>query len=105
MFVLERPQNISGWSLCVCRLMEAGGGGGEMLGWEKRVLNDLWRTRLSYYSAPLAPSSPPLFSARCLSVSVFLCVAGRAYWRERRQKKRKKEERKIVYFLNYSTSK
>jgi hypothetical protein len=27
------------------------------------------------------PSPPPLPSASCLSFSVFLCVAGRAYWR------------------------
>ncbi len=27
---------------------------------------------------------PPLRSASCLSFSVFLCVAGRAYWREKR---------------------
>ncbi len=53
---------------------------------EQRVLNDLWSAR------PFSPSSydlatrtffPSLLSASCLSFSVFLCVAGRACWRER----------------------
>ncbi len=35
----------------------------------------------SYDLAP-SPPLPPLPSASCLSFSVFLCVAGRAYWRE-----------------------
>ena len=43
----------------------------------------------SYDSAPRLSSrvwslDHPLPSASCLSFSVFLCVAGRAYWRERR---------------------
>ncbi len=36
----------------------------------------------SYDSAPRPPPSSPLPSVRCLSFSVFLCVSGRAYWRE-----------------------
>ncbi len=48
----------------------------------------LWRTRLSrrqmiwllrFYPMP----SPPLPSASCLAFSVFLCVAGQAYWRKK----------------------
>ncbi len=37
---------------------------------------------LSYNLAP-APTPSPLLSASCLFFSVFLCVVGRAYWRER----------------------
>ncbi len=36
----------------------------------------------SYDSAPRLPCPPPLPSAYCLSFSVFLCVAGPAYWQE-----------------------
>jgi hypothetical protein len=47
-----------------------------------KVLNDLWRTRLFLRWFDSAPRPPPLSpSESCLSFSVFLCVAGRAYWR------------------------
>ncbi len=36
-----------------------------------------------YRGAYYPPPFPPLLAASCLSFSVFLCVAGRAYWRER----------------------
>ncbi len=37
----------------------------------------------SYDSAPFPPSTLPFSSARCLSFSVLMRIAGRAYWRER----------------------
>ncbi len=45
----------------------------------QRVLNDFQRTRLFCGHMNPAPPTPPLPSASCLSFSVFLCVAGRAY--------------------------
>ncbi len=49
----------------------------------QRVLNDLKRTRFScsrMIRLHAHPLPPPLPSASCFSVSVFLCVAGWAYW-------------------------
>ncbi len=37
----------------------------------------------TYYMAQRPPPSPPFPSASCLSFSIFLCIAGPAYWRER----------------------
>jgi hypothetical protein len=54
--------------------------------WNQRVRNELYKSR---FCSPrimwLLPPPPPypLPSASRLSFSVFLCVAGRAYWRER----------------------
>ncbi len=59
------------------------------VGVHQRVFNDLKMTRLLFvvWSGWLLPHSfPPPPSASCLSFSVFLCVAGRAYWWERREK-------------------
>ncbi len=39
---------------------------------------------VAWFGSSTTPSPHYLPSASCLSFSVFLCVAGRAYWRERR---------------------
>jgi hypothetical protein len=51
---------------------------------KQRVLKDLYKTKLSrcrmiWLLPNPSPTPPPLPSASCLSFSVFLCVAGRAY--------------------------
>jgi hypothetical protein len=52
---------------------------------DQRVLNDLQRTSRSCgrMIRLLAHPLPPLPPSNCLSFSVFLCVGGLAYWRER----------------------
>jgi len=51
----------------------------------QRVLNDFFYIEDQAFlrSYDSAPRSPPLPSASCPSFSVFLCVAGQAYWRVR----------------------
>jgi hypothetical protein len=49
----------------------------------QRVMNDIQRTRLSRRRRILILLPPPLPSESCLSFSVFLGVASRAYTRER----------------------
>ncbi len=57
----------------------------EKKGWRHRVVSVIEDLAFSppYDLAPPHPL-PPLSPASCFSFSVFLCVAGRAYWREGR---------------------
>jgi hypothetical protein len=57
-----------------------------------------------YYSAPRPPPSPSLPSSSCLSFSVFLCVAGLAYWREREEEPNHTKAKKSgpLYIIQYS---
>jgi hypothetical protein len=60
-------------------------------------------------SYDLAPPLPPPPSASCLSFSVFLCVAGRAYWRERLERMGRRRSKiirrleSLVLFNSFNT--
>ncbi len=56
-----------------------------------------------WFGSPPHPLPPPLPSASCLSFSVFLCVAYRAYWRERSGKGVIRRRESLILYKSFIT--